>query len=41
MKLKSNQLLISDDGGIIMGNERMEILDLIDQTGSINQASKK
>ena len=41
MKLKSNQLLVSDDGGIIMGNGRMEILDLIDQTGSINQTSKE
>jgi molybdate transport system regulatory protein len=41
MKLKSHQLLVSDDGGIIMGNGRMQILDLIDQTGSINQTSKE
>jgi molybdate transport system regulatory protein len=41
MRLKSNQLLINDDGGIIMGTGRMQILDSIDQTGSINQTSKE
>ncbi|RLB99468.1 MAG: hypothetical protein DRH34_12615 [Deltaproteobacteria bacterium] len=41
MKLRSNQLLVSDNGGIIMGNGRMAILESIDQTGSINQTSKK
>ncbi len=41
MKLRSNQLLVSDDGGIIMGNGRMTILDSIDRTGSMNQASKE
>ena len=41
MKIRSNQLLISDDGGIIMGSGRMEILDSIDRTGSMNQASKE
>ncbi len=41
MKLKSNQLLVSDDGGIIMGNGRMSILDFIDRTGSINQTAKE
>ena len=40
MKLRSNQLLVSDDGGIIMGNGRMAILESIEQTGSINQTSK-
>jgi len=40
MKLRSNQLLVSDDGGIIMGNGRLEILDSIDRTGSINRTSK-
>ncbi len=40
MKLKSNHWIISDDGGIIMGKGRMEILDSIDHTGSINQTSK-
>ena len=41
MKLRSSQLLINDDGGIIMGKGRMEILDSIDRTGSINQTSKE
>ena len=41
MKLRSNQLIISDDGGIIMGNGRMQILYSIDRTGSINQTSKE
>ena len=40
MKLRSNQLLVSDDGGIIMGNGRMTILNSIDRTGSINRTSK-
>ncbi len=41
MKLRSNQLIINDDGGIIMGNGRMQILYSIDRTGSINQTSKE
>ncbi len=41
MKIRSNHLLVSDDGDIIMGNGRMAILESIDQTGSINQTSKK
>ncbi len=41
MKLRSSQLLVSDDGGIIMGNGRMKILASIDRTGSINQTSKE
>jgi len=41
MKIRSNQLIVSDDGGIIMGNGRMEILCSIDRTGSINQTSKE
>ncbi|MBU8849103.1 MAG: LysR family transcriptional regulator [Desulfobacterales bacterium] len=41
MKLRSNQLLVSDDGDIIMGKGRMEILESIDRTGSINQTSKE
>ncbi len=40
MKLRSSQLLVTDDGKIIMGNGRMAILESIDQTGSINQTSK-
>ncbi len=41
MKLKSNQLLTNDDGGIIMGTGRMEILSSIIRTGSINQTAKE
>ncbi len=41
MKLRSNQLLTSDSGGIIMGNGRMKILDSIQRTGSINKTSKE
>ncbi len=41
MKLRSNQLIVSDDGEIIMGKGRMEILDSINRTGSMNQASKE
>ena len=41
MKLRSSQLIVSDDGEIIMGKGRMEILDSIDRTGSINRTSKE
>lgn len=41
MKLRSNQLIVNDDGDIIMGNGRMQILNSIDRTGSINQTSKE
>ena len=41
MRLKSIQLLVGDDGGIIMGKGRMEILESIDRTGSINKTSKE
>jgi molybdate transport system regulatory protein len=40
MKLKSNQLLLNNDGDIIMGTGRMTILESIDSTGSINKTSK-
>ena len=40
MKLRSIQLLVSDEGGIIMGKGRMDILDTIDRTGSINKTAK-
>ncbi|WDP90944.1 MAG: LysR family transcriptional regulator [Desulfobacter sp.] len=40
MKLKSMQLLVGDDGGIIMGKGRMDILTSIEQTGSINKTAK-
>jgi len=35
------QLLVSRDGGIIMGKGRMDILDSIDRTGSINKTAKE
>lgn len=41
MKLKSMQLLTGDDGGIIMGKGRMDILLSIDRTGSINKTAKE
>jgi molybdate transport system regulatory protein len=41
MKLRSNQLLVNDDGGIIMGTGRMTILECIDRTRSINQTAKE
>lgn len=41
MKLKSIQLLVGRDGGIIMGKGRMDILDSIDRTGSINKTAKE
>ena len=40
VKLRSIQLLVSDNGGIIMGKGRMEILASIDRTGSINKTAK-
>ncbi len=41
MKLKSSQILVADDGGIIMGKGRMIILESIDQTHSINRTAKE
>ncbi|MCG8636507.1 MAG: LysR family transcriptional regulator [Desulfobacterales bacterium] len=41
MKLRSMQLLVDDTGGIIMGKGRMDILDSIDRTGSINKTAKE
>lgn len=40
MKLRSFQMLVSEDGEIIMGKGRMDILASIDQTGSINRTAK-
>lgn len=40
MRLKSSQILVNDEGGIIMGAGRMAILESIDQTGSINKTAK-
>ena len=41
MKLRSIQLLVNEEGGIIMGKGRMDILDSIDRTGSINKTAKE
>ena len=41
MKLKSSQLLLNDNGEIIMGTGRMKILESIDRTGSINKTAKE
>ncbi len=41
MKLRSSQILVSDEGGIIMGAGRLAILESIDRTGSINQTAKE
>ncbi len=40
MRLRSRQLLEDTNGNIIMGEGRQRILELIEQTGSINQAAK-
>ena len=39
-KLRSRQWLINEKGNIIMGEGRMEILENIEKTGSINQTAK-
>lgn len=41
MKLKSFQMLVSEDGEIIMGKGRMDILASIEETGSINRTAKE
>lgn len=41
MKIRSSLLLVSDDGGIIMGTGRMAILESIDRTHSINRTAKE
>ena len=40
MKLRSRQLLLNNNGDIIMGTGRMRILESIDRTGSINKTAK-
>lgn len=40
LTLKSRQWLEDDNGEIIMGEGRQRILELIEETGSINQAAK-
>jgi molybdate transport system regulatory protein len=41
MKLRSSQLLLNNNGEIILGAGRMKILESIDRTGSINKTSKE
>ncbi len=41
MKLRSSQILLNDNQGIIMGNGRLKILESVDRTGSINKTSKE
>ncbi len=40
LKLRSSQWIVDENDNIIIGKGRMEILDNIEKTGSINQASK-
>ena len=40
LKLKSSQWIVDDQDRIVMGEGRLQILDCIDRTGSINQAAK-
>ena len=41
LKLKSSQWIVDDRDQIVIGKGRMEILENIETTGSINQAAKK
>ncbi len=40
LKLKTSQWIVDENDRIIMGKGRMEILENIEKTGSINQAAK-
>jgi molybdate transport system regulatory protein len=40
LKLKSSQWIVDEHGNFIIGKGRMEILEHIENTGSINQAAK-
>ena len=40
LKLKSSQWIVDEHGNAIIGKGRMEILDNIEKTGSINQTAK-
>jgi molybdate transport system regulatory protein len=40
LQLRSNQWIVDDQNNIIIGKGRMEILENIEKTGSINQAAK-
>jgi molybdate transport system regulatory protein len=41
MKLRSSQLLVAEDGSIIMGKGRMTIFESIERTHSINKTAKE
>ena len=41
LKLKSSYWIVNERNQIVIGKGRMEILDNIEKTGSINQAAKK
>jgi molybdate transport system regulatory protein len=40
MKLRSSQIILNDEGEIVLGAGRMKILESLDQTGSINKTAK-
>ncbi|UCH22485.1 MAG: LysR family transcriptional regulator [Deltaproteobacteria bacterium] len=40
LQLRSNQWIVDNQNNIIIGKGRMEILENIEKTGSINQAAK-
>jgi molybdate transport system regulatory protein len=40
LRLKSSQWIVDEDDNAIIGKGRMEILDNIEKTGSINQTAK-
>ena len=40
LKLKSSQWIVDENDNIIIGEGRMEILEHVENTGSINQAAK-
>lgn len=40
LRLRSSQWIVDDDNNIVIGKGRMELLEHIDATGSINQAAK-
>ena len=41
LKLRSSQWIVDEHNNIILGKGRMEILENIEKTGSMNQAAKK
>ena len=41
MKLLSTQMIVNENGDIIMGSGRLAILESIGRTGSINQTAKE